>query len=825
MSRFIVVFLSFLFTGATAQAAGCFLWSSPLVEIHQSRQWALLVHDEGVEELVMEVEFTGAGEEFVWLVALPAPPEIREVEEETFELLASATKHKDEAKYIRASTSAEQDPDADATAAVRKVVGVYDISVFDGDADGGLYDWLSENGFRLPDQAGAVIERYIDMDWVFVAMRVSPYSTAAGAPMVEYVSRGVTRPVLFRFPSEEPVYPMAFAPISGRPSKLQLYVVSESPLVCRDEPGIEWSVEVFGDLETDKLDIPDIVACYEGTVVRRDTTFFVTDIAERHLANVGEAVLTKLQATLEPDRVVDLVFESYTPFDDLESEDIARRYQAARYLGTPPNREAVTPLMEMIWRSDAALISQDDAEQYFWEIGSYPDRDVSSALRTLGRIGAPEAVEEMTRWARGDNSRCALAALESLGDLAPDIVTEISLEILSGVRRRNPFCEEERAMTMLARDWLIANAGPESGRALMDIVRRQYDETSWDSHNPRKPHLGVSALLAAASSGNERAQAMLFQAMKKVALEALAPGSPGASSRRGMVGNYPAALTLGAAILESEYGRRVGSPLEVVQEELAGRPTVRDMLFRNLGHDPNLGAPADGLRAVMLARLGALEDRDTALLANIWDRAFDRPRTMRVVMGGSYAGSDTVSYNIDATAAAYAMGLQGRTDDLLDCWREVSWDDRDLKGELALALSLTGDPEGAPAVLEYVRRVWNEAAADPALVPALGQVEPPPFTWPPNAPLDLRYRVERIHDYLVETAWEDVRDMTVETGLHPLLRTYWALDAMPWIESPTERFLEALRELRTLTDVEPIRVRIDWMIEHSELTLALLPAG
>lgn len=813
MRRFMYCIL-LLTIASSAGATGGFVGHGELTGVQAPRQRALIVFDDGLEDLVLEVDYDNALEDFAWLIPLPNRPEIRAVERETFEMLAAATRLADRGRSIRVGYAANQDESAEVAVLERKIVGAAEIAVLAGGAGGGLADWLREQGFELPDRATPIIDDYLARGWLFAAVRVATTPAGEGAVMVEKVVDGTIQPLLFRFASEEPVYPLGIGAITGGPADVRLYIVADEPMACANAGGVDWRVDVHGRIKADEFAIPDHLAHHAGTSVRRDTLYYVTETAARHFAAERGAVLTRLSADVAPEQMADLSFAPLSMIEELAADDLNRRSQAATYLGARPSREAVVPLLEMMWRSNAALIDQDDAMQYFRSDGVFPDQDVVSALWALGRIGAPEALEDVKRWAQGENSRCALEALNTLGELAPASATESALDVLAGERAAFKTSKEEEAIVVWAKDWLIANGGPECRETLEDIVDDRYTAKAWTGYNLRTVDRNLFALLAAAAADVELAQDILKDHIRAAVMELDAPGRPG------LIGNYPTAVAMGAAILHSRYGSG-GAPLIAVEDHLAERPDVLSELFRGMAHEAGLATPANGVRAVLLAKLPDLDARDAELLGDIWKQALEQPRRMRTRFRGTHAPSDTVTYNVDAVAAAYAMGLQGRTADLLDCWREVGWEDPDLKGELALALALTDDPAGAPAVLEYVRTIWNRNAAVPSLREALARVAPPPFDWPDSVPLDLRYRVQPLAEYLAAHAWPEIAALVADESLDPLHRAFWALDPLPWWDDPTARYVTVLRDLRDLVDSELLVQRLDWKIDQAERTMAL----
>jgi hypothetical protein len=71
-----------------AHADGCFVWRNRDVDIREPAQKAFILHEDGVEELVLSVRYSGAVEGFGWLVPLPARPEMKAVDAQVFETLS-----------------------------------------------------------------------------------------------------------------------------------------------------------------------------------------------------------------------------------------------------------------------------------------------------------------------------------------------------------------------------------------------------------------------------------------------------------------------------------------------------------------------------------------------------------------------------------------------------------------------------------------------------------------------------------------------------------------------------------------------------------------
>src|ERR1044071_8045797 len=76
--------------GISALADGCFVTADKR-DIHEPTQKALIVYECGREDLVLQVRYAGATENFAWLVPTPARPNLVECSEKIFYDLAVFT--------------------------------------------------------------------------------------------------------------------------------------------------------------------------------------------------------------------------------------------------------------------------------------------------------------------------------------------------------------------------------------------------------------------------------------------------------------------------------------------------------------------------------------------------------------------------------------------------------------------------------------------------------------------------------------------------------------------------------------------------------------
>jgi len=97
MKQFLLIFIpsAILFWVACSvnfcYADGCF-FSSYEADIREPSQKAVIVYENGVETLILQVNFMGDAQDFAWVVPAPSLPELSEADGKIFEELHYLTK-------------------------------------------------------------------------------------------------------------------------------------------------------------------------------------------------------------------------------------------------------------------------------------------------------------------------------------------------------------------------------------------------------------------------------------------------------------------------------------------------------------------------------------------------------------------------------------------------------------------------------------------------------------------------------------------------------------------------------------------------------------
>lgn len=173
-------------------------------------------------------------------------------------------------------------PEAAGLTLERRVVGDFDVTLLSGREGASVARWLADNGFALPEAARAEAERHAAAGGWFAASKVRR----------DFAERGksVPAPLVFRFPSERPIYPMRFTGAGAtEPLEVELFVFGPERAVTDGLEPRAWGPVEFGEPEKLK-------GLWRGSGQSHDVRV-VTHPRLRRLAE-GAAVVTHLRGNL-----------------------------------------------------------------------------------------------------------------------------------------------------------------------------------------------------------------------------------------------------------------------------------------------------------------------------------------------------------------------------------------------------------------------------------------------------------------------------------------------------------------------------------------------
>ncbi|HET6339774.1 MAG TPA: DUF2330 domain-containing protein [Polyangiales bacterium] len=207
--------------------------------IKQSSERIILVDNpDSTVTAIVQVEYEGPSEEFVWIIPVPGKPTVGVSSSRVFERLDAATAPQYWVEEsIEGACSREAEPDAgsssnepvDPTSVVtvdRGSVGPYDyvtIAVDSGAADAAAVatEWLAANGYASTSLANELLGSYLKEGSNLLAFKLKQGTDA-----------GAIRPVVLRYDSELPTIPIRLTAASASDDMdIQVWVVGPSQAV------------------------------------------------------------------------------------------------------------------------------------------------------------------------------------------------------------------------------------------------------------------------------------------------------------------------------------------------------------------------------------------------------------------------------------------------------------------------------------------------------------------------------------------------------------------------------------------------------------------
>lgn len=213
MKKIIVFLLLISFLLPQTVFADGMIIPPPDQNITQAQQKALIIHQNGIEDLIISLEFGGDAQEFAWFLPVPQRPEIKKGDDAIFTKLAELTKPKKnlleklkgERSYYGAvpllgEIGAGGSVEEKVQVIESKRVGILDVTVVQATQAADLESWLKENGYQVPGEVERVLypypkeenffmpippqnsiinrtrqafQEYLDDGWYFVAAKIA----------------------------------------------------------------------------------------------------------------------------------------------------------------------------------------------------------------------------------------------------------------------------------------------------------------------------------------------------------------------------------------------------------------------------------------------------------------------------------------------------------------------------------------------------------------------------------------------------------------------------------------------------------------------------
>ncbi len=236
----------------TGLADGCFVfkWNKE-IDINEPTQKAIIVHDAGREEMLLQVKYEGPLEEFGWLIPTPSLPKVEKGSMEPFYELSQLTQRRFGMSQHNGVQSLGEAKGAreDVKVIEIKTVGAYEVAILSAQDSGSLTRWLADHDYSLPEGKSEIIDEYIHRGWYFIAAKIElnkgidlkmasnseaknrEIRTSPQRTIQAKLSTGELHPLLISFDTAKPVFPLKISAVGGKTSEVSLYVIAKQPLL------------------------------------------------------------------------------------------------------------------------------------------------------------------------------------------------------------------------------------------------------------------------------------------------------------------------------------------------------------------------------------------------------------------------------------------------------------------------------------------------------------------------------------------------------------------------------------------------------------------
>jgi len=201
--------------------------------IKESDQKAVIFYEKGKETLILSITFRGDAKDFGWVIPVPQKPKITKGSDEIFTSLQEITQKYKKYRDIgirKMGIGAPLMTEESVTIIETKKIDYYDITILSATDAQALAKWLLDNGYQYPEESAYILNDYINNQWYFVAVKISPEAMGA-EEVIRELKEGHTTPLKLEFDSGTIIYPLR---ISSIQVGLGLIKLSENLILNRE---------------------------------------------------------------------------------------------------------------------------------------------------------------------------------------------------------------------------------------------------------------------------------------------------------------------------------------------------------------------------------------------------------------------------------------------------------------------------------------------------------------------------------------------------------------------------------------------------------------
>jgi hypothetical protein len=240
-----------VFPAASARADGGYFFESVPLSARSADQQAIIIHEDGVEALILRTEFRGEPQDYAWVIPTPglvSPEAVTTVDPAVFDVLdrntAPAFVREEWMGCLGCGGGGDLEGYPGVTLWEKFQVEGYEVVTISAADSGNFSRWLSDNGFLVSEGAGDIISFYTEKNWKFAAVKVRTQKEA-GAAQASGEEAEELRPLRLTFPCEKIVYPLRISAVSTREeAEVLLFVISDHRVEAVNYPTAELDIHI-----------------------------------------------------------------------------------------------------------------------------------------------------------------------------------------------------------------------------------------------------------------------------------------------------------------------------------------------------------------------------------------------------------------------------------------------------------------------------------------------------------------------------------------------------------------------------------------------------
>jgi ankyrin repeat protein len=279
-------------------------------------QRAIIIKNGSKISMTISPGYSGDGEDFGWIVPVPAPPAVEDVSEgggeAAFELVDAASAP----IYIEKPVlKCEECSDSEPLLSTYRQMKLehFEVSVVGAGDSPALFSWLQRHGYQITPAVTDVLKTYVKKKWAFVVARLDPEKKR------RYENEFLPS-LSFKYRGDRLIYPILLSAAGKtRTINVTLYVIAESTASALNYPTpvLKYAQSLSGQVDCRKY----IEACIRRTLAGRDCGLVVMqagqfgrgveggnlieEMAELPFPNDQKMYLTRLEARMEPTAITE----------------------------------------------------------------------------------------------------------------------------------------------------------------------------------------------------------------------------------------------------------------------------------------------------------------------------------------------------------------------------------------------------------------------------------------------------------------------------------------------------------------------------------------